>query len=1024
MKPKSVLLFCIWILMETCTAQVSKVYINEILASNTSTNVSYDFSEYCDWIEIVNFNPVVFDISGYYLSDDAANPYKWKIPDHSLIGSINAKIFWADGRDTLLHTNFKLDKEGEFLGLFDPSGKVVDSISFGRQRNDISFGRLPNDINTWGYFSHPTPLKVNSAEYISGFAPLPEFSIRGGFYKGNQILSLSSGNPSFKIRYTVNGEPPDETSRLYTEPIILDSTTAIRAKAFSDGMIPSEIVTQTYFIDEEINLPVVSIVTDPDNFFDDKIGIYVTGTNGTYGECDSKIRNVNQDWERPVNFEFYETTGEQRINQLAGIKIFGGCSRTRYPQKSLALFARKDYGKGSFEYKFFVDKNINKFESILLRSASDDQVFTMFRDGLAHTLLSHDLDIDYQAFRPAVVFLNGEYWGIHNIREKINENYFEENYDVPVNEIDLLERNANVLAGTATAYNNMINFVRSKDLSQTANYEYIKSIMDVDQYINYQIGHIYLAEKDWPGNNIRYWKANSGNYKKWRWINYDMDQVFIYTTTNSIAVAAASNGPSWPNPPWSTLLFRRLLMNTDFKNKFIQSYAYLMNTLLEPGNVIHFIDSLHNIIDKEIPRHITKWGGKIDPDFSEVGWKPEPTFNSVREWEENVEVMREFARNRQNYTWKNMMDYFKISDTVSINISSNIPDAGKIKFYKWLIPSSGSKGKYFKGIPFTVKAEPYFGYRFLYWKYGDSTIFNSDTEIKPDSDSILTAYFEQEIYNDSNLVIINEINYNSSSIFNSEDWIELYNRRNDTLDLSGWILKDENEDEPFVFPGGTEIKAKSFLVVCKDTNAFNSYHPLVKNKIGNFSYGLNNRGEVIRLYSVNAFQIDSVHYDNKYPWPIEADGTGATLELKDPWLDNDNPANWISAAGKYGTPGYVNSTLTGVESGNSIARPFEFRLYQNYPNPFNPITKICFSIPYVRSDCSATVGLLLHKVTIKIYNILGNEIATLVNEELRAGEYEVEVDGSKLPSGIYFYQLSTSGGDGNYIETKKMCLIK
>jgi len=1010
--------------METCTAQVSKVYINEILASNTSTNVSFDFSEYSDWIEIVNFNQVVIDISGYYLTDDAANPYKWKIPDHSLIGSVNAKIFWADGRDTLLHTNFKLDKDGEYIGLYDPSGNVVDSITFGLQKNDMSFGRLQGDINSWGYFSHPTPLKINSAEYINGFTKEPDFSLKGGFYKGHQQLTLSSNDSSAGIRFTTDGTPPDDSSELYTKPIELDSTTAIRAKAFSEGMVPSEVVTQTYFINEEINLPVVSIVTDPDNFFDDKIGIYVTGTNGTYGECDPKIRNVNQDWERPVNFEFYESTGEQRINQLAGIKIFGGCSRTRYPQKSLALFARSDYGKGSFEYKFFADKNIDKFESVLLRSSSDDQVFTMFRDGLAHTILSKELDIDYQAFRPAVVFLNGEYWGIHNIREKINEHYFEENFNVPASEVDLLERNANIIAGTATAYNNMLNYVRSKDMAQTIHYEYVKTLMDVDQYINYQIGHIYLAERDWPGNNIRYWKANSGNYKKWRWINYDMDQVFIYTTTNSIAVAAASNGPSWPNPPWSNLLFRRLLMNKEFKNKFIQSYTYLMNTLFEPGNVIQYIDSLQNIIAKEIPRHITKWGGKVDPDFSEVGWTPEPTFNSVEEWNENVEELREFAGERQNYSWKHMMEYFKISDTVSITISSNITEAGKLKFFNWQIPEPGLKGKYFKGIPFTVEAVPYFGYRFLYWRHGDSTIYNSCLQIIPDKDSLLIAYFEEEVFSDSNLIIINEINYNSSGLFNSEDWIELYNRKDTLVNLSGWILKDENDESPFIFPEGTKIGCRNFLVICKDTSSFNSCFTLVRNKTGNFGYGLNNKGEVVRLYSSNGFLIDSVHYDNKFSWPVEADGTGATLELKAPMLDNDLPGNWISAAGKYGTPGYINSTLTEVESVNRDANPTEFKLYQNYPNPFNPVTKIKYTIPLAETGYSTAGGQSLQVVTLKVYDILGNEVATLVDEEQPAGEYEVELSaeggGSMLTSGIYFYQLKA----GSYAQTRKLILLK
>jgi hypothetical protein len=271
-------------------------------------------------------------------------------------------------------------------------------------------------------------------------------------------------NYNSKIYYTTNGNYPDDDDLLYTKPIQIDSTIAIRAIAYNQGQAPSIVTTQTYFINEPINLPIISLVTDPDHLFSDKSGIYVTGTNGIKGACDAVIRNLNQDWERPVNFEFYEKDGTQGINQQAGIKIFGGCSRTRFPQKSFSLFARSIYGKGSFKYQFFLDKDIKKFESIILRSSGDDQVKTFFKDAFTAYSIKDNMDIDYMAYRPTAVYINGVYWGIHNMREKVNEHYINSNFDVEKEKINILEANARIVYGDDSGYNAMVVFLWTKTI--------------------------------------------------------------------------------------------------------------------------------------------------------------------------------------------------------------------------------------------------------------------------------------------------------------------------------------------------------------------------------------------------------------------------------------------------------------------------------------------------------------------------------------------------------------------------------
>lgn len=726
-------------------AQDSDLLINEFLASNTSTNISTIYSEYADWIEIINTGSASINIGGYYLTDNLKDKTKWKIPANTIIPPNGYYEFWADGRDSLEHTNFKLDKDGEAIGLFSPNGSVVDTITFGYQIDDISYGRKVDTPAVWSYLTTPTPHLPNISETINGIAETPKLSIPGGFYDYAPGIYLSAGSPNAVVRYTTDGTIPNEKSKGYPLHFRIDSTIALRVRTFEAGKLPGPVVTNTYFINEQVNLPVVSIVTDPANLFDDSIGIYITGKNGRQGDCDPTIRNLNQDWERPVNIEFYEKTGEMRINQQAGIKIFGGCSRTRFPEKSFAVYARSDYGKGSFDYQLFPDKQIKKFESFLLRSASDDQVYTMYRDGLAHTVLSDkELDIDYQAFRPSVVYINGQYWGIHNIREKVNEDYIRENHDLKTEEITLLERNADAITGTNIEYKTMMDFLNRKNLTVAANYEHLKTLMDVTQYINYEIGHIYLAEKDWPGNNIRFWKASTGKYNRWRWINYDMDQTFFHTNTNSLDMAASPNGWSWPNPPWSTLLLRRLLANSDFKNEFIQTYAYMLNTTFQPERLIRVIDSIKALIAPEIPRHISRWGGKMDPDFHE-NWQMLPTFDSVELWEKNIDTMRVFSRVRPQIAIDHLTAMFKLSGMVNITLNPYQSDAGKLKILNRPVNINGFTGKFFKNVPFTLEAVPNEGYKFLYWKSDDSIYTDQILQITSLSDMTLTAYFEKGV---------------------------------------------------------------------------------------------------------------------------------------------------------------------------------------------------------------------------------------------------------------------------------------
>ena len=501
--------------------------------------------------------------------------------------------------------------------------------------------------------------------------------------------------------------------------------------------MPSSIITHTYFINENITLPVISISTDPENLWNDEIGIYCIGTNGITGY--GVTANYWQNWERPINIELYEPNGNIAFNINAGISIGG--MRRNMKQKSFRIFARNKYGTAEINYKIFDDKPINKFKSIILRNGGlPDFTSTIFRDGMMQSLLIGQMDIDYQAYKPSVVFLNGEFWGIYNIREKLNEDYLASNHGVNPDNVDLLECNAHVIEGDALHYNTMLNFIISNDMTLPTNYNYIKSQMDVDEYLNYQISQIYFANYDWPGLNIKFWRPKAENVK-WRWLLFDTDAGFGMWGQyyyNEIEHATAIDGPGWPNPPWSTLLFRKLLENNEFKNEFIQRLASYLNTTFEPERVIHIIDSLKINIHPDMPRHITRWKDEDSSDGVCVA--------SVSEWESEVDVLREFANLRPAYVRQHIINKFGLSGTVELIV--NTIGEGKVKINNVNIPDSSFTGIYFKDFPIHLKAIPKVGYKFVNWQ-GISNDDTSEISFILTQNSTITAIFD---YTDESII--------------------------------------------------------------------------------------------------------------------------------------------------------------------------------------------------------------------------------------------------------------------------------
>jgi hypothetical protein len=676
----------------------SQITINEVFAANASTNLDTRYYNYSGWVELYNSGSLGINLGNYYFSDDINNKTKWKLPSNT-INSSEFAIFWFNEMNTLNYTNFKLDAKGKKLFLFASNGAITDSVSYPKQYPNISYARYPDGSGIWNYNSVPTMQANNSNNASSNFTSVPEFSNTGGFYNTPFSLTLSTLNPGAEIHYTINGSEPKINSLLYTAPISIDTTTIIRAIAFETGHLPSGIVTQTYiFANRQFDLPVYSLSTDSINLWDNTMGMYVDGTNGNWGYCSDAPKNYNQDWERPVNLELFDINGVQRLNQYTGFKIAGNCSRS-LPQKSFSIFPRNLYGKGKLKYKFFDDKNISEFDRIFLRNTGNDWYYAFMRDGLFNTLVEKQMDIDYNAYKPSVVYLNGNYWGMLNTREKIDEKYVVANYGLAEDQFDMLENEQSVINGKADNFASLINFVSTNNLSLNANYEIVKSMMDITEYINYMIIEIYVGNTDWPGNNLRYWRSKLEE-GKWRWILQDLDFGFsLYDRNishNTLDFALEPNGPGWPNPPWSTLLFRKLVTNADFKNEFARRFSDYLNTVFEPNRVIHIIDSLQNNISYEMYYHNQKWNG-------------------TGNWSSNLDFMRSYASQRPDFVRQHIIDRFGLSGTFQLTVGSNIPGASDLYINQMPVNADLFKGTYFKNYAVHVKPVTRESYKFLGW---------------------------------------------------------------------------------------------------------------------------------------------------------------------------------------------------------------------------------------------------------------------------------------------------------------------
>ena len=660
----------------------NNLYINEIMARNNSTITDND-GNFSDWIELYNAGTNSIPLGNLYLTDNLADKDKWQIPIGMTIDPGDYIVFLADGEDIDTHTNFKFDSDGESAGIFSSDKELIDSVVFGSQLADISFGRRYDGSNAWVYFSKPTPNAANDKESTESLTrtPAPDFSISGGFYTGSKSIELSVTSVSANIRFTLNGSSPATNFFDYNAPINITTTTVVRAYSIEENYIPSLIVTHTYFINESNSLPVVSVSTTPSLLWDDQTGIY---------------KNDITDVEIPVNIEFYEPDGTKGFSMDSGMQI-GGWNIFRYAQNPLNIYARNKYEYDFIEYQIFNNKYISQFKKIVLRNGGDDWHGAMFRDAMMQSLAIGRMSNAVMSYRPCVVFLNGEYWGIHNIREKYDEQYFIANFGLKAGEFDHIKYDLNTKEpaaeqGDLSYYNKMADFISNNDMSISDNYEYINTLMDINSFIDRTIMAVFTADTSWHHND-ELWRQRSET-GKWEWVIVDLDRGFNINNVSDNLLQDVMNRDE---------IFKRLIQNNEFKNDFITRFAAHLNTTFDNNRVNQIINNFKIGIQQEIPRHITRWSD-------------EDGISSINSWENDIEELIDFQSNRHDYVFQHIRSQFGLNATAKLYLSVSKPGGGKIFVNNVSVPDNSFSGDFFLDIPININFVPAVGYDFSHWE--------------------------------------------------------------------------------------------------------------------------------------------------------------------------------------------------------------------------------------------------------------------------------------------------------------------
>ena len=718
---------------------VHDISFNEILidgyhvtyarSSSTNSDRPYD-GDLGSWIELYNKSDAPINLSGFSVTDNERKPRKWVFPDGTSIAGKGYLVLQMEGslpregqsekdvtaEQKQLQLNFDLAAEGETLLLYDAEGKLIDRVIVPASHSCVSYGR--DATGAWKLFDKPTEGAANDAGGRGIYCEAATADTHSGIYQGVQTVNISVPEGCYatytlscgKENDPVKTTAPTETDTRVSGPIAIKENTVLRVRTFSsdNSRYPSDVRSYTYVIigNEETveahstNLPIVFLVTEPENLWDTKYGIYVKGEDYTgKGEADElmigrnetmgKYANFNMRgrmWEKPATMTYTTPGGEEVLYETdLYIRTFGAFSR-KLAQRGIALIARKGLGSSSrINYAFFANRPWDSYKSLVLRASGQDAALSRIRDVLVQSLLDDaDVDLANQAFIQCIVYINGQYWGVYNLREKISKFYIAQHYGVQdVDSLDILKWNGNndqcVVCGDGLQdYKDLIKFCEDRhcDLSNQADYDYVCARLDADQFAMYCAFEIIIGNTD--TGNIKWWRSSEKD-SKWRWIQYDY--CWAMNGDNPNQEASSSTGYRrdyfWKyfdpaghgaGKGFSTVLGRSMMSNNEFVKLFLKWCAYFYNEVFTPEKILKKVDELQENIRKEMET------------YDLVRWRPYHDL-STKGWNSHCDKIRQYARNYQDWYlyycqhYINEHTHYRLSDDEMIRLFGKV---GKI----------------------------------------------------------------------------------------------------------------------------------------------------------------------------------------------------------------------------------------------------------------------------------------------------------------------------------------------------------
>ncbi len=637
-------------------ANLTGVYISEIMSSNDGGN---------DWVELYNSSTQTANLEGCGLSDDLGRPRKWQFPAGASIDPGEYKIVNLDGTGSQAggyHTNFKLLRAGgEVMCFSDPSGRVLDKIQLPLIPTNISYGRT-SGLDGFFYYDSPTMGAVNGTGFL-GFAQTPSISMKGGLY--NEAVSVAISVPEgTTVHYTLDGSIPTQQHPVYDgSPITISITTPIRARAFKSDLQPSEVITQTYLINVYHELPVVSLVTDPDELWNETDGMLVEGPNIDKSDGPIFENAIYREFgkiPRPGHVEYYGLDGGQILSQGIEFGLFGQFSLDM-PQKSFKVRAKAAQGAPYFEASLFEDRPFTEYKSFVLRNGGNDNVWTRINDDFQSRLIDKlDTTVIHQATNPVVVYLNGQYWGHYNMRERVDRFFVAQHEGLTLdqaNNMDILEASSKVYFGSNREYKDLI--AKAKTLSPGKNSEdlkYITDRIDVDNYFDYMALEWFFGNSDGAGN-VRYYKLK-GEGQKWRWIFYDSDYGLFNSKFDSPTSFLDPKGAGQMNI--DNTLIRKLLENSEMKEKFLRRLGEIFQVFTTQFMIDTF-NELAAQIEPEMKLHFARWA-ELNEKTINVD-SPLTAEGAWRYWNTRLDFNRNVMKKRPTHFYEIIQRYFNLPDT-------------------------------------------------------------------------------------------------------------------------------------------------------------------------------------------------------------------------------------------------------------------------------------------------------------------------------------------------------------------------